>query len=217
LAAADFSPEVTSTVLWLNDRDLDITCVRIQPYRLRDSTLLDVQQIIPLPEAADYQVQIRQKQRETRAAAGQSADWTRYDVTTPQGVQRALYKREVMLAAVRQLVGRGESLAEIESTSGRRLFEAVEGTVDSAAFQAELARRRPNDLQAAKRYFTRDDQLLRADGSTYALTTQWSKTTMEAVLAALASRYGDFGFSHRVSEAGGGPNKAMEPSAPENP
>jgi hypothetical protein len=80
LAAADFSPEVTSTVLWLNQRDLDISCVRLQPYRLGESVLLDVQQIIPLPEATDYQVQIRQKQREARTAVEQSTDWTRYDV-----------------------------------------------------------------------------------------------------------------------------------------
>ena len=80
LAAADFSPEVTSTVLWLNERDLDIVCVRLQPYRLGESVVLDVQQIVPLPEAADYQVHIRQKLRETRAAAEQSLDSTRYDV-----------------------------------------------------------------------------------------------------------------------------------------
>jgi hypothetical protein len=86
LAAADFSAEVTSTVLWLNERDLDIRCVRLHPYRLGSSILLDVQQIIPLPEAADYQVQIRQKQREVRAAAEQSSDWTRYDVTSDEGI-----------------------------------------------------------------------------------------------------------------------------------
>jgi hypothetical protein len=34
LAAADFSPEVTSAVLWWNQRDLDFTCVRNQPYQL---------------------------------------------------------------------------------------------------------------------------------------------------------------------------------------
>jgi hypothetical protein len=201
LAAADFSPEVTSTVLWLNERDLDITCVRVQPYRLRESTLLDVQQIIPLPEAADYQVQIRQKQRETRAVAGQVADWTRYDVTTAQGTQRALYKREVMLAAIRQLVARGEPLPEIETSAGRRILEVIEGSVDSAVVEAELARRRPNDLRAAKRFFTRNDQLFHATGGTYVLTTQWSKSSMEAVLAALNAKYGDFGFSYRVSES----------------
>jgi hypothetical protein len=90
LAAADFSAEVTSTVLWLNERDLDIRCVRMQPYRLGSSLVLDVQQIIPLPEAIDFQVQIRQKQREVRAAAGQSTDWTRYDVTTDEGIQQSL-------------------------------------------------------------------------------------------------------------------------------
>jgi hypothetical protein len=201
LAAADFSPEVTSTVLWLNERDLDITCVRVQPYRLGESTLLDVQQIIPLPEAANYQIQVRQKQRETRAVASQAADYTRYDVTTAQGAQRALYKREVMLAAIRQLVSRGNSLPDIEVAAGRRILEVIDGSVDSAAVEAELARRRPNDLRAAKRFFTRDDQLFHVAEKTYALTTQWSKPTMETVLAALNAKYGDFGFSYRVSES----------------
>ena len=168
LAAADFSPEVTSTVLWLNERDLDITCVRIQPYRLNDSTLLDVQQIIPLPEAATT----RSRYVRNKGKRGQPPDkpWIgpAADVTTPQGVQQALYKREVVLPAVRQLLARGESLVDIESSSGRRLFETVDGTVDSSAFQAELMKRRPNDLKAAKRYFTRDDQLFRAAGKTYA-------------------------------------------------
>src|SRR5450755_3958701 len=43
LASGDFSPEITSTVLWLNERDLDITCVRLRPYRLADQLLLDVE------------------------------------------------------------------------------------------------------------------------------------------------------------------------------
>jgi hypothetical protein len=49
LAASDFSPEVTSTVLWLNERDVDITYVRLKPYRLGDVVVLDVQQIILFP------------------------------------------------------------------------------------------------------------------------------------------------------------------------
>lgn len=200
LAAADFSAEVTSTVLWLNDRDLDIRCVRLQPYRLGSTLLLDVQQIIPLPEAADYQVQIRQKQREVRAAAEQSADWTRYDVTTDDGVQRALYKREVALAAVRQLVRRGKTPGEIEDAAGKRLFEVVDGSIDGAGFQVELVKRRPKDPIAAKRFFVRDDQLFHSDGKTYALTNQWSKTSMEALLAALTARFGDHGFSLQAAD-----------------
>ena len=58
LASANFSKELTTTVMWLNERNLDIRCVRIQPYKLGDRVLLDIEQIIPLPEAEDYQVKV---------------------------------------------------------------------------------------------------------------------------------------------------------------
>ncbi|HWS99891.1 MAG TPA: DUF4268 domain-containing protein [Pyrinomonadaceae bacterium] len=65
LASADFSREITTSVMWLNRFGLDIRCVRFRPYRMENSTLLvDVQQIIPLPEASDYQTRIRAKERE---------------------------------------------------------------------------------------------------------------------------------------------------------
>jgi hypothetical protein len=115
LAAADFSPEVTSTVLWLNQRDLDFARVRIQPYQLGASILLDVQQIIPLPEAADYQVQIRQKQREVRAAAEQATDWTRYDVQAASELHRTLYKREVMFVVCRFLWAKESLLKKLRA------------------------------------------------------------------------------------------------------
>lgn len=71
LASADFSRELTTSVMWLNDRELDIRCVRIKPYRLDGGPLLlDVQQLIPLPEASDFQTQIgakRQAERQDRS------------------------------------------------------------------------------------------------------------------------------------------------------
>ncbi len=63
LVAADFSKELTTSVMWLNERDLDIRCIRLKPYGDSGRVLIDVQQVIPLPEAVDYQVQIRQKER----------------------------------------------------------------------------------------------------------------------------------------------------------
>ena len=81
LVSADFSKELTSAVLWLNDKDLDIRCVRIKPYAYEGKTLIDVQQVVPLPEAADYQVQVRDKKRQERKGRrGTIADFTRYDV-----------------------------------------------------------------------------------------------------------------------------------------
>lgn len=35
--------------MWLNERDLDIRCIRLKPYGDNGRVLLDVQQVIPLP------------------------------------------------------------------------------------------------------------------------------------------------------------------------
>lgn len=67
LASANFSRELTTTVLWLRDRNIDIRCVRLQPYRLTDGrVLLDVQQLIPLPETASFQTRIGVKRQAER-------------------------------------------------------------------------------------------------------------------------------------------------------
>lgn len=70
LAAANFSKELTTAVLWLIDRGIDIRCVRLRPCKLANGTILiDVQQLIPLPETASFQTQIgvkRQAERRNR-------------------------------------------------------------------------------------------------------------------------------------------------------
>lgn len=67
LASADFSRELTTTVLWLRDRKTDVRCVRLKPYRMADeSILLDVQELIPLPETASFQTQIGSKRQAER-------------------------------------------------------------------------------------------------------------------------------------------------------
>lgn len=68
LVSADFSSELTTAVIWLNKQGLDITCIRFIPYKLGESILIDVSQIIPLPEAADYEVKIREQNFEVKKA-----------------------------------------------------------------------------------------------------------------------------------------------------
>lgn len=56
LAAADFSRELMQSVMWLNEQGLDVRCIRLTPHKLADGrVLLDVDQIVPLPEAGVYQ------------------------------------------------------------------------------------------------------------------------------------------------------------------
>lgn len=80
LSAANFSKELTTAVMWMNERGLDIRCVRMQPYKLEGSELLiDIQQVIPLPEAAEYQIRVREQAVEHKAAAQNKKDNTKYE------------------------------------------------------------------------------------------------------------------------------------------
>jgi len=66
LVSADFSTEITTCVMWLNDQGLSIRCIRMQPYQYQSQALVDVTQIIPLPEAESYLVKMREQQDEKR-------------------------------------------------------------------------------------------------------------------------------------------------------
>lgn len=66
LVSANFSKEVTTAVLWLNEHDLDIRCIRLTPYQDEGRVFIVVQQVIPLPEAAEYQIQIKEKEQSER-------------------------------------------------------------------------------------------------------------------------------------------------------
>ncbi len=67
LVSADFSKELTTSVLWLNEKYIDfIRCVRVKPQKDGEKLYFDIQQIIPLPESADYQVRLKEKADEER-------------------------------------------------------------------------------------------------------------------------------------------------------
>lgn len=80
LAARDFPQELTTSVLWLNDAGLEISCVRLLPYRVGDDLVLDVTQVIPLPEAEHYMVRIRDRDAEQEPRTYPEVDWTREEI-----------------------------------------------------------------------------------------------------------------------------------------
>ncbi|HJF73031.1 MAG TPA: DUF4268 domain-containing protein [Gallibacterium anatis] len=62
LIAKEFRPEVTSAVLWLRTKNIDIQCIKFVPYILDDSKIIiDVDKIIPIPETEDYMISLSQK------------------------------------------------------------------------------------------------------------------------------------------------------------
>ena len=61
LCSEDFSLEVTTSVLWLRQFDVDISCVRITPYKVGDQIVVVPNRIIPLQEAKQYLSDIQKK------------------------------------------------------------------------------------------------------------------------------------------------------------
>jgi hypothetical protein len=83
LVSADFSTELTTSVIWLNRHGIDLTCVRLKPYRMGDELLIDAAQIIPLPEAADYEIKVRAQAQEIKKVRTARQEifrrfWTQY-------------------------------------------------------------------------------------------------------------------------------------------
>ncbi|WGE50667.1 DUF4268 domain-containing protein [Actinobacillus equuli subsp. equuli] len=68
LISREFRPEVTSAVLWLRRKNIDIQCVKFVPYQLDDNRIIiDIDKIIPIPETEEYMIKMSQKEIEETA------------------------------------------------------------------------------------------------------------------------------------------------------
>ena len=63
LVAAKFRKEVTSTALWLLGYRVRLQCFKVTPYERSQELYLNIDQIIPPPEAADYMIGIADKEQ----------------------------------------------------------------------------------------------------------------------------------------------------------
>lgn len=89
LFSEDYSRELTSSVLWLNEKGLDITAFRMSAYTLGTQILIGFQQIIPLKEAEDYQVQVRNKQQVEQVARRARLPWNNEYYANYAGTERS--------------------------------------------------------------------------------------------------------------------------------
>lgn len=180
LAASDFPQELTTAVLWLNSQGLDISCVQMRPHAVDGAVLVDIQQVIPLPSAQQYQVALREKSMEQAAArTGTGKDNTRFDLTIGESTLTNLPKRrliyEVVAYAIGQKVSPERILAAVPWKEGT-LFVSVPGTLNEQQFLAAFPAGKAPD-----RYYTADDDLFHVGGATYAFVTQWGQRTLDAV------------------------------------
>lgn len=179
LASAEFGKEITTAVLWLRDKGVDIRCVRIKPYGTKDLTLLDVQQVVPLPEAEDYQIRVREKNQLERVARASARDYTKYQVTIDGHITENLPKRRAVLQIVRAIVEAGVAPETLQrDISWKYLYFKAEGHLTGAQIEAAML---AHGKTETIRYFTADTELVYFGGATYAVSNQWGPRSMEAV------------------------------------
>lgn len=202
LASAEFSKEITTSVLWLNDRGIDIRCIRMRPYQDGSEVLVDIQQVIPLPEAEEYQVRIRDKARLERAARTQNRDLTKFDVTVGNQVYEGLPKRRAILQVIRVLCAAGIDPEQITANLAwkNELFRKAPGRLTSEQFAEWLAKALESEGRQVetRRFFIAPDELIYAGGQTYALSKMWGTRTVEAI-DTLLGLYPGHGVSYQAS------------------
>ena len=70
LIAANFRKEVTAAVLWLLGHGVQAQCFRVVPFSFGEEVFIDLQQIIPTPEAADFMIGMAAKDSEEKSVVG---------------------------------------------------------------------------------------------------------------------------------------------------
>lgn len=204
LVSAEFSKELTTSVMWLNERGLAIECVRIKPYKDQDRILVDVQQIIPLPEAEDYRVRLKEKQQRERASRKVSLDYTKYNVRIGAETFERLPKRATIFTIVRHLIRRGTSpdaIAAIVPWRQKTMFRVADGVLSSAEFIAQQLAGTANGGKAFEdhRFYCDEGEVFHFQGKTYAFTNQWGNRCIEAI-DRLIAQYPEEAISYGPSE-----------------
>jgi hypothetical protein len=197
LASAEFSREITSSVLWLIDHGVDIRCVRLKPYSLDTRVLVDVQQIIPLPEVAEFQVQIREKVRKEREARTTGVDFTRYNVQIDGEQHLSMWKRNAIFLICKRLCAKAvspDAIGSLFTWRPNRVWYSVDGTVGAIEFAtlAEAKAASGGGGFSRRRWFCEDDELIHANDRTYAFSDQWGGEGWRDAMTALKEAYPHF-------------------------
>jgi len=183
LVSPDFSRELTTAVLWLNSSGLDIRCVRIRPYQLDGRTLLEIDQIIPIREAQEYIVRLKEKQDEARQTTESTTDFTRYDLTVNGQIFPNLWKRNLIWRVVAAAAAAGLTLEMLTSIIPARKMVVVDGHPRGEAFlsAAKDAKAESGYVFRPKRLFMDDEHLIDIGDKTIALSNQWGLPSLPLI------------------------------------
>lgn len=169
LASAGFSKELTTAAIWLIDKGIDISCVRITPYNFNGNILINAERIIPVPELDEYQIKFREKRTEQIASSNKSdRDYSRY---VYKGIN--YNKRNLALFVLSDWICKHKpmSLKELKT----QLNEVVKDRVFVLLEQIQ-------GYKKDRYYIGENDILTLPSGEIIAISNQWSLGSLERVL-----------------------------------
>lgn len=193
LASANFSKEITTSVLWLNDRDLDISCVRLSLHKIDDKLVLSADQIIPLPEAESYQIEVKQKRREERVSRSAKKDRSLFTITYAEAVYEQDFKKsDIAYFTVK--------LLEENKLIDRDVFEFLR---DDTSCSFKLLKLPDEMTETERRYskyrFNREPELV-FNGEGYYVARNWGVSNTPKFIEKMEARFSGLSFSSVASE-----------------
>jgi len=200
LVSANFSKEITTSVLWLNERDLDIKCIRVKPQKDNGTLYFDIQQIVPLPETQDYQIKIREKVTEERQSRRDSSnrDFSKYNISINGIEEKNLSKRRAMFFVISNVIKSGIKPKDLfDITKKNRWIWVNKVCKKRTEFEnEEIQNRKKYD---ASRWFVEDDELFIIDDKTYAFSNQHSKDAFN-LISRIFDKYPELNGTIEVNE-----------------
>lgn len=193
LASADFSKEITTSVLWLNDRDLDISCVRLSLHKIDNKLVLSADQIIPLPEAENYQIEVRQKRREERVSRSTKKDRSLFTITFEDVVyEQGFKKSDIAYFTVKLLEERG--------LVDQDVFNFLR---DDTSCSFKLLKLLDEMTETERRYskyrFNREPELV-FDGDGYYIARNWGVSNTPKFINKMEERFTNLSYTSVASD-----------------
>ena len=181
LVSANFSKELTTSVMWLNEKDINIKCIRLIPYNDNGKIIIDVQQIIPLPEAESYQIRIKQQSEERREAKKSSRDYTKYIFKN-----QTYNKRKLVLAVMKDwiLYNTPQSFEDLQKSFPNNLRIGGKNLRGGNLYATLAEAQEIYERQSIHRYFMGEDEIISFEGEgDYVISNQWGKGNIERFIA----------------------------------
>ena len=184
LVSSGFSIELTTTVLWLRDRDVDIRCVKMTPYRHEGKLLVQTEQVIPLPEAEEFTVKIGMKRAEEKSARTAEARLPRdptFEITVCGQKHSHLQYEQAAFQAVELLRQCGVTLEQIQAALPAGRLVCCEGTLSPSEMKSaiDLIVRPRGTPFSATDYYCEHDHLFFENDRTWTMRKLTPKRTLQ--------------------------------------